>query len=746
MKVGQLWYTRALRGAEGTNKFQILAASGRLDDRSRPLTQAALTSCYRPTGPTLSWSVERGAVVATNRVVLDDVNANRAGIFFVHALVGPPEALPPAALGQLMGASGWQERAPEAVPDKLEPLPDIDAIGLRPAPVLDDELVEHLIAGVLRNASEHRQSALDLEPPIVAALAARLGELLPTRREALGFCSQPDDEQVDRYAIVAGRPRSPRFRQIDPDAEVDDDGRAVARLLVAARAGDERARGVVRDVDGFSRELSHLAAGLYLWARVDRRPGRSDSVSSSEALRFVGSQPGLVAALLAGEGRWAVAEGIADGTEGVGPLVAVAHRIGAFDSALEPTGELLDRLPPATASARVIDLASSNGDAAGRLAVRLVERWAERGLLGEVPGRERAGLLRVLAVHNPRLRTVPALLVDDRSAPLIAAADVLPLAWRARALARHHGVISDDVIGSALSRSWELARAVSTELGEGSPAFLGPALRTLPPDTALDVISVLERTSADAWIGRWTADALARLRPKDRIETATRLVRTTRRGLLAEAGELIVQALEEGVVGALASRRALPALADLVGVFSAVEGPSPRVHSWLVICGAAREMHSYDRTGAPWVAATAAMRLDPPSRVAAVVAVLGTVHDRVLVWEEWFAAVASVRGATTELDEPFWRLLIHSTWSLPRQVRSSHETATSVRCRVALNLASEIIEGTLAKTELKSRTVVGFLDDLTSAELRHLELCVDVVDPPELRPALAKLLKSGSRR
>ena len=58
MIVGQLWYGRARRGAEGTDQEQIVAGSGNLGDRSARLTQYVLRWCYNSERHACGW-IER---------------------------------------------------------------------------------------------------------------------------------------------------------------------------------------------------------------------------------------------------------------------------------------------------------------------------------------------------------------------------------------------------------------------------------------------------------------------------------------------------------------------------------------------------------------------------------------------------------------------------------------------------------------------------------------------------------------
>lgn len=733
MKLGQVWYTRALHGAGGINQFQVVAASGRLGDRSQPLAQEVLKSCYRPShhGPTLSWESQRGASIATHRVAAAPDETGRPGNFFVHAVVGPPGALPARHLAGLWGADGWVEAMPAEVPPKLETLASIDELGLAAPAPMDREVAVAVVGGFLANVRQFRPTALALPPGEAVSYAALVSMLLPSKYGLVSFCSNPDDEQIDRYAIVAGRPASARFVVVDPAEPQDPEAAAMALVLLAAYDADPRATLVIEAIADRSQELVHLADGLRHWVRVDRAPGSGSRVAPADAIEFIKGDARLAQALAQGPGRDALAEAVAAGLPGTGQLLAAIEPTDAIGPLIELAARRVAATNVEDAVSHLVLLAPDAPGPIGLVARGAVDLWSTSVDLSALSGRGAAALLRVIGAASPRATKAPQHLITEASADLVAADPELPAGWRSAAVHRYPHAVRDTTIATALLEIPGLAADLADHMTPTLIDQLGAALRLLPPENALEAaqrfVPVVPGDDVDQWIGT----ALAQMQPAACITRIRELART--RGSLPSAwGSILADALGTAVLR-WRPGTAEPPFHKLIPVFGSIELPTSEVLAWEPFSRAYSGLDSsLDLTRPARSAAAAAANLDPQVQPVLFELIYGRIISRAVDVDGWVQPVSAVWKTIEQAERAIaWRALARSTVALPAVAEE-----WSPRLLLTWWLAGELANGTIPKAALEDPLVRTLADQLTHTDRRHLD---KMLDDPACR-GIAKML------
>jgi hypothetical protein len=520
--IGQLWYTWADRGAEGINKLQILAASGRLDDRTHPVTQAVLSCCYRPAARGLAWLQQGRVRIAFHRSPTGLDGHGRPGNYFVHALVGDIEVLSPTILARLWNAPFWLTEIPGQVPDKLAPITSVDAIELAPATDVHDDLVLNVMAGYLSRVRSFRRCAIDDDPSVVATCAAKLTGLLPERYGTVSFCSDPGDGQVERYDMVPGKPPTGVFDALVPSMVPGDDRLAADALMAAVRDGD-RSRDVVAAIADLSPELVDFVERLQIWCDITRTTDYQTGMSTAE-LAFIGTDDRLIEALLDGPGRSRLAASVAHGIGGATRLVAALSTKGMDHLANSVLDEFL-RFDPPNATTRLRRLNSEATDLAMTIAVGLVEKWDHDDVAALKSG-DRVTLLRLLDESPWSLPSSADAVFDDETASSLFASKRSTNELRTRAFCRRPEAIGTKVLAHALASDAPPITDLLRVVGPAGIDAIESGVATLRATEAMRVARIAW-DSGSVPAQAWLMDAIRRRDVGDQIVEISAVITAT---------------------------------------------------------------------------------------------------------------------------------------------------------------------------------------------------------------------------
>lgn len=256
----QLLYTWAPRGVEGSNRFQIAAATAGLSSRHAPLTATALKLCrYDSAGlsaaateapVSFGWADVGERRFVFRRVYVGRDASNRPGNFAAHILVGPPSMLP---LGQVLarynspawwGGLGGTTENPAGLrlkPTELALMPTGDQ-----ALTASEDLVRDLTGLLLAPKTRRMRIAVAADSPEVVAALFAVASVLPEVLEGVSVSSYERGGGADLFQIHGvgrgGRPPAGAVliavsapRQAQP-ADVT----TATRLTLSADGGDWR--------------------------------------------------------------------------------------------------------------------------------------------------------------------------------------------------------------------------------------------------------------------------------------------------------------------------------------------------------------------------------------------------------------------------------------------------------------------------------------------------------------------------
>lgn len=724
MTVGQLWYSWAQSGAEGTNRFQIVAGSGRLTDRNEPVAQIALRSCYEASTSTLTWEQAGPVRVVTLRTPMPSppgVGTKRN--YLAHALVAGVDALPTAELPRLVEASAWARELPAGFEHELMPFSSIEELGLAPALAIPDDVFVQLFANFLGNALRGWRSSLDLAPARVATVVARISASLPGQFGLLSFCSNPEDRHVERYAVVAGSPVADGFAPLYRAEPADAALVGVVELLQSAQAGDRTAASVVDGIESLSGSLTELITGLAHWSVVTRPIDRAHPELLDEPLRFVLRSSLLVDALIDGEGGWTIAAGVAYGSATAYQAVVVAEERGRTDDLVARVVDCLAEVPPVSAAESLAHLRSGAPRSASVFARALIRRWEAEEWISYIEPSVRVSVLVTVASGSHQPGSAVTTLLDRDSAAAIAAADQLPVTWRAVALAGEPEAVPGDVLAGVLATSVPMRREVAALLATDLRLLpvVDRAVEQLTPEPGFEVVAALRSDAPEPTVDSWMYDLSAQLSPSELLAQIGTLLPSKSR-LRPHWGNLIAQSVEGALLAGIDRRARRLDYQKIDFALRRVVDPSPYVAQWADVVHALAELDVWPQAHQPsGRLPRMAAALEPRSGDAVIVALVRRVTDHAALTSDYTAFDRCLQ-AVLEAGDPRQNLVdrvaVAGTWH--PGIRPSFDDPPWGRIWAAIWLCQEAARGSFPKQRLTSHAVGELARSLEVEEREYL--------------------------
>ncbi len=521
MRLGQLWYGWAPRGAEGVNLRQVVAGSGRLGDPTNGVTQLALPWCGYTSRPACGWVERDGIGVAFRRTPTGQDAAGREGAFFVHALIWRAGAFPASLLGGLWDADVWVLEPPDDPPAKLAAIQTVEELGLGRAPALDDVAVRRAVAAHLENLAAGRRSSIALAPAEAFACSAAIAVLLPSQFGLPAFSTFEEPSRELAYDLVASLDAPRHFAPIAPDVEPGPVWSAAAQLLLDAHDGDDSAAAVVATLAERAPDLARFAGELGQWASLETAM-TPDERSGQSGVTLAASDARLLARVFARFGVAEIARGVARG-HGVAAVLRHAAALGQERAIFDALAPELGHGAPGDAVTTLARIANVSADAiaSARLAAAVGAAWQRRGALGELDGPAVHRLLALL-VDAPAESVVEELLQTDAATVLVVADEALPPAWRGRAAAAHPRLITPDALTALLSTSADAARAFAGRVTESGLQTLAVVLEHASPELGMRVVEFVGTYLPDERRSELALPVAQRLSPPDRFPAIVR--------------------------------------------------------------------------------------------------------------------------------------------------------------------------------------------------------------------------------
>lgn len=455
-RVEQLLYTWAPRGLEGSNRFQIAAASPGLSNRHAPLTATALKLCrYDSAGLSASaddspvsfgWADVGQSRFVFRRVYVGRDAYNRPGNFAAHVLAGPVAALPLVqVLGRFNSPAWWGGlRGEPANPGglhlellELPQMPPGDTL-----PPASEELVQDLTGLLLAPNGRRTRLALAAEPSEVIAALAAVAAVLPELLDGVSASSYERGGGANLFQIygVGRHGRSPAgavlLTPLSRKAHPQDVAAAV-RLALSDDGGDRRLVDAARQV-AKERSASFDAECFVSLVGALESIGASPQAGSFQISTVLQSPEPAELVLSLPAGRRAVADHLLDDDRRVlHALTGVARDIAP--SLLVATGhEVGRRLAEQRSLSRLPQVESALGRAGPALldgAYATVLAAVQQDLSLLEPADE--GVLLGMLSYAAAARTEAAQIVDLLAAAVpfyrrLGVSAALPLRWRAR--------------------------------------------------------------------------------------------------------------------------------------------------------------------------------------------------------------------------------------------------------------------------------------------------------------------------
>jgi hypothetical protein len=649
MILGQLWYGWAPRGVEGINQEQIVAGSGNLGSRTSYLTQLVLPWCYYPKTESRGWVESEGIGVAFRRTPTGRDAHGRLGAFFVHVLVWEPGTMPAEVLPGLWDAACWVTRPPDQPPERLEPIRDLERLGLEEPPAVDRKTMTVTLAGLLENLAGSRRSALELPPAQAYAVASRLAATLPPKFGLISFSTHEEGEHADTYDLVAGMPPGPQHTPVGPGTEPPAAWLAAAGLLLDACGGNVHVRTLVDAIAGEASSLPEFAERMRRWVEIDSELASPAGTPDPRSLVWLLKSPPLFAALLRGESVRGLARAyIAGDHANIVEAVRRADGMGRFAEALHHE---LSSASPADAISCLERLEQQQPVQARELALTFAELW-RGGSLRQLSPQEAVSLARLLSTD--RASTATTAVVDELTstpalAGALASAESLPVQWRGAAAAAHPTEVPGQALAAAIVQEREFAQIFVRRSGQPGIRYLEAVIAAAAMPLAF---ACAERAGAylDSPEDRVTLvwPTIVRLPARDRLDALNRYA------LDIEYEEtwavVAIEALVDAVLGVRDGGQVLPRVGG-PALNVRLRSTTDRIEAWrglgIVV----------DASGALQVERAVrqvSMLADPREVDAALEVVVDAVCERAnRAREQWFTAMATVAWGVREDDEAF---------------------------------------------------------------------------------------------
>jgi hypothetical protein len=712
MIFGQLWYGWAPRGLEGVNQEQIVAGSGNLGSRASGLTQMVLPWCYYQKTESRGWVERDGVGVAFRRTPTGRDARGRHGAFFVHAIVWESGTMPPALLPGLWDATFWTTRPPVEPPERLEPIRGEAELGLRAAPVVDDETMRLTLAGVLENLAGSRLSALNLPPAPAYGVASRLAAVFPAKFGLISFSSHEDRDRAEAYDLVAGSPSGPHHSLAGPGTQPADEWAEAARLLLLADEGDVQAADLVSLIADRAGSLQEFADRIRLWVALDFT-SPPDLTIDPRSLAMLADTPQLVSHLLLDERVRTLAHTFIAG-DVVDGIVEVARTTGRADRFFAALREELSSASPDPAIACLLRLGRWPPAQTQALAVTLGESW-QGGTLRRLTPEQAVALAELLATRGAPSPVPPTILDELTSAPALAGAlacaEPLPAEWRARGAAADPSKIPRQTLASATAYEPGYASVLVKHMDSRGVQVLREAIAEaampLAFDCAKQAAAYLEADDeriALVW------PPICRLPSHERLEALSHYAQLDVPFSAAWA-DVTIDALVESV---LSIRDGPRALVRVNGRALNVEtGPTTdRIEAW-------RRLSRIVREADPLQVESAARQLAALADAREVDAALEIVVDAVCERagyrrDLWSASLKAIALTTGESDAELARRLVRATLR-----KGAGDRATIARW-TALWIAEGIDENILPSDMMREPGVETLAGRLTHADIEAI--------------------------
>ncbi|HKG40479.1 MAG TPA: hypothetical protein VKB25_15935 [Conexibacter sp.] len=656
MIVGQLWFGWSRRGVDGVDRQQIVAASGSLDDRAQAATRLVLRWCYRPDRPAFGWVEQGGVTVVFRRTPTGLDGHGRPGAFFVHALVAAPGTLDAAMLARLWSADVWTRRAPEDPPAKLPALTDPAELGLGPPPVVDEAVVRDALAGHLANLARGRRSALPAAEETAVALAARLAALLPARLGLPAFSTAEEGEQAEAYDLIAGPPPSVAFLPIGEESP----GRLwedAADLLLDAEAG-----GLVAATAEDASSHAELAMGLQAYAAIERAsaPGAAAAEIPAATWAHIVGDPRRLARVVARAApllATAIVTGVPEAQQALPVLPSGADRSALAEALVATTAGL------STADGmRVLGTLAPAPHLAAGVARALLARWHADGRIAQLGPADVVALLRIQergASTRDLDAASDALLGLRGVTTAIVDANDLPVAWRARAVARRPRHVSGELLVELLLGLPHFAELLLAERDAATLDAVGAAIAEVPAQQGYQTAQTL-RMLVPAYYEGWLRSAVDRFPLERRHQVLQALLSG---GWVSENSwaEAMLKAYVQLVLERRSDRGPLPKLV----VQGVVRSSSLRADRW---CALQERLSQNVRaaTTRAYGAAVEAAALGGDDRDAAFELIVDAVTSWSLPRGVWQTAVQEVESRAAEPPETFVARVVRASTRMDR--------------------------------------------------------------------------------
>jgi hypothetical protein len=451
MGVDQLWYTWATIGFGVGRGWQVRAASERLRDRSDRGSMLARRFCYRPeSAHVFGWADVEGFRIVFNKADAGLDGVGRDGNYFVHVLVGTPQALPIDIVAALFQSPFWVTQDPGGDDTGL-PLVDVrQLVPGRALPRVEEATAERFIAFAVAALSENRRLAVPVEAPEGVALAATAASALPGSLGTLSFSTGEGDQTARNFDIVLGSRVPSGFRGFAADADPSPDHRGAAFAL---RNHTEDSRCLINAAEYGAGDVRKFLGRLI--TMVSFRDGRA--ANPATALALVSESPGALRALLDGPGIRAFVQQVGRGDPAAAGLLAMLD-----DSAATKVAKRL--AATATDPARFVLLLERIARTASGFVHAAAKEYVDRVMAADRPDRLpvvlRPRLLRLMNARRQPSKAIDWLLTSHVAvAEAILTDTTINPQWRAVAAVAHESELSNVVVAQSLLADIRFAEA-----------------------------------------------------------------------------------------------------------------------------------------------------------------------------------------------------------------------------------------------------------------------------------------------